>query len=286
MKYDLKGKVAVITGAGSGIGRAVARLLATGGCRLALADINETGLRETGSLVGGSPLLGNYDVSDRTAVLAFAKQVLDRFGAAHIIVNNAGVSLVQNVADMQYEDFKWLMGINFWGAVHGTTAFLPALLEQKDGVVVNVSSALGLVAMPTQSAYAAAKHAVRGFTESLRLELIGTGVHALCVYPGGVKTNIAKAGRYYNPGSRLPAENRATYINNFDRMAKMPPERAAGIIVRGIERLNPRILVGSDVQALDVMQRIMPVATARLMAKLTPKIDERTSSAALKIKNH
>lgn len=279
MKYNLQNKVAVITGAGSGIGRAVARQLSALGCKIAIADVNEEGLRETASLLAEPPLIEVVDVAQRSAVERFSQNVIRRYGTAHIVINNAGVSLVQKVADLRYEDFEWLMGINFWGVVHGTTAFLPTLQKQNDGVIVNVSSVLGLVAMPTQSAYAAAKHAVRGFTDSLRLELAGSGVHAIGVYPGGVKTNIVHTARIYNPGGQA-VESRDQHIRNFDRMAQMPAEKAASIIVNAIEHLKPRVLVGGDARIVDWLQRLMPIKAGVLMGKLNPKVEPEGDSGA------
>jgi NAD(P)-dependent dehydrogenase (short-subunit alcohol dehydrogenase family) len=255
--YALKGKIAVVTGAGSGIGRALAQLLAAKGCTLALADINEAGLKETAALLPTPPLLQKLDVADRAAVYAFAERVKSELGTAHIVINNAGVAVSQTVANLSYEDFEWIMGINFWGVVYGTKAFLPMLQAQNDGVVVNLSSVFGLIAVPTQGSYNAAKFAVRGFTEALRHELAGSGVSAICVHPGGIKTNIAATSRFYVDPSGV--SNRASAAADFARMAKTTPEQAAQTIVSGIENSRARVLIGADARLIDIIQRLMPV---------------------------
>src|SRR5579863_3756284 len=233
--YSLQSKVAVVTGAGSGIGRALAQRLAAKGCKLALADVNEEALEETARGLGGvEPLLRQVDVADRAAVYAFAEAVKSRYGAVHVVINNAGVALSQRLADVHYEDFEWLMGINFWGVVYGTKAFLSTLLAQNEGTVVNISSVFGLVAWPTQGVYNCSKFAVRGFTECLRIELAGTGVKAISVHPGGIRTNIVRNQRFYvdyqggTDASKVEAD--------FERMARTTPEQAAQAIVGAIER--------------------------------------------------
>lgn len=264
--YALQGKVAVVTGAGSGIGRALAQQLAAKGCRLALADINETGLAETAASLAAPPLTQKLDVADRGAVYAFADRVQRELGTAHIVINNAGVAVSQTVADLRYEDFEWLMGINFWGVVHGTKAFLPMMQAQNDGVMVNVSSVFGLIAVPTQSAYNAAKFAVRGFTEALRHELAGSGVKAICVHPGGIKTNIVAGSRHYvgadgNRDAKLAAAE-------FGKLARTTAEQAAAVIIHGIEHGHERVLIGADARMIDRIQRLMPVRYWKLMSAL------------------
>ena len=264
--YSLKGKVAVVTGAGSGIGRALAQLLAAKGCTLALADINEVGLKETAASLPTPPLLQKLDVADCDAVYAFAKRVKNELGTAHVVINNAGVAVSQTVADLSYEDFEWIMGINFWGVVYGTKAFLPMLTAQDDGVIVNLSSVFGIIAVPTQSSYNAAKFAVRGFTESLRHELDGTGVSAISVHPGGIKTNIAATSRFYVDPSGV--SNRESAAAGFAKMAKTTPTQAAQTIVDGIERGSKRVLIGADAKLIDIIQRLMPVNYWKPMSAL------------------
>jgi NAD(P)-dependent dehydrogenase (short-subunit alcohol dehydrogenase family) len=266
----LQGKVAVVTGAGSGIGRALAQLLAAKGCRLALADINAVGLAETAASLPSPPLTQKLDVADRAAVYAFAERVQKEIGTAHIVINNAGVAVSQTVADLSYEDFEWIMGINFWGVVYGTKAFLPMMQAQNDGVIVNISSVFGLIAVPTQSSYNAAKFAVRGFTESLRHELAGSGVSAICVHPGGIKTNIAASSRFYVDPQGLSDAKKAAA--NFQKLAQTTPAQAAQTIVTGIERGNPRILIGGDAKFIDWVQRLMPVNYWKLMQGLMKRM--------------
>ena len=203
---SLKGKVAVITGAGSGIGQATAEALAKQGCELAISDINERGLAETRARCeshGVRVSSARVDVADRAAMYAWADNVVADHGRVNIVINNAGVALGATIEDMSYEDQEWLMGINFWGVVYGTKAFLPHIKKTGDGHVVNISSVFGLIAVPTQSAYNAAKFAVRGFTECLReeMDMEDCGIGVTCVHPGGIKTNIARASRQRLGGS-------------------------------------------------------------------------------------
>jgi len=264
--YSLKDKVAVITGAGSGIGRALAVELAGKRCRLALSDVNAAGLAETAALLPTAPFTQTLDVSDRDAVYAHADAVKREFGTAHVVINNAGVALSQTIEDLAYEDFEWLMGINFWGVVYGTKAFLPMLRAQDDGVIVNLSSIFGIVTLPTQGAYHAAKFAVRGFTETLRQELAGSGVSAICVHPGGIKTNIARAARFYVSATGDTDRDKAS--RDFDKLARTTPEQAAKVIVEAIENGNPRVLIGADARLLDRLQRWLPVAYPKVLAKV------------------
>jgi NADP-dependent 3-hydroxy acid dehydrogenase YdfG len=242
----LKDKVVVITGAGSGIGRALAVDIARRGGLLALSDVNEEGLAGTVDLVkaaGGQVRSDLLDVADREAFRAYVDVVLTHFGRVNVVVNNAGVALNGRVEDLEWDDIDWIIGIDFWGVVHGTKLFLPALIESGDGHVVNISSLFGLVSMPDQSFYNAAKYAVRGFTEALREEMLidrhPVGVTA--VHPGGIKTAVARSARY---SARDDAARTAKFFD--EKLAKMPPERAAEIIVRGILKNQARVLVGLD----------------------------------------
>ncbi|MDD3761960.1 MAG: SDR family NAD(P)-dependent oxidoreductase [Nevskiales bacterium] len=263
--YKLKDKVAVITGAGSGIGRALALQLANKGCRLALSDVNEDGLAETASMLPQTPFTQRLDVADREAVYAHADAVQREFGTAHVVINNAGVALSQTIEDMSYDDFEWLMGINFWGVVYGTKAFLPMLRAQDDGAIVNLSSIFGIITLPTQGAYHAAKFAVRGFTETLRQELAGTGVFAVSIHPGGIKTNIARSARFYV--SPTGDKDREKTNQDFDKLARTTPEQAAAAIIDGIEHKRPRVLIGGDAKLLDKVQRWMPESYPKLVSK-------------------
>jgi len=254
--YGLKDKVAVVTGAGSGIGRALAQLLATKGCRLALADINETSLKETAATLSAEVITQKLDVANREAVYAFAEKVKQHYGTAHVVINNAGVAVSQTVNDLSWEDFEWLMGINFWGVAYGTKAFLPALLAQNEGTIVNISSVFGIIGVPTQSAYNAAKFAVRGFTEALRHELKDTNVRAISVHPGGIRTNIARASRFYK--DPLGNSDHDSMAARFEKLARTTPEKAAETIVRGIEKGSPRVLIGADAVLIDKIQRLLP----------------------------
>jgi len=254
--YPLKDKVAVVTGAGSGIGRALAQLLAQKGCQLALADINEASLKETVVTLSAEVITQKLDVADRSAVYAFADRVKQHYGTAHVVINNAGVAVSQTVNDLSWEDFEWVMGINFWGVAYGTKAFLPMLLAQNEGAIVNVSSVFGIIGVATQGAYNATKFAVRGFTEALRHELKDTKVRAISVHPGCIKTNIARASRFYR--DPLGNSDHAGMAERFDRLARTTPEQAAETIVRGIEKGSPRVLIGADAVLIDRIQRLMP----------------------------
>ena len=263
-------KVAVITGAGSGIGRALACELAAAGAKLALTDINETGLKETAGQLGLDQdrlLTKVFDVSDRQAVYSFADEVIAHFGAAHLVVNNAGVALGATVEEMSYEDFEWLMGINFWGVVYGTKAFLPHLKTAGEGHIVNVSSVFGLIGVPTQSAYNAAKFAVRGFTESLRqeLEIEGGNVSCTTVHPGGIKTNIARNARMGASVEKMTGADADKARRDFEKMFRTTPQEAASTILKGVRGNRRRVLIGADARAIDSMQRLLPTSYQRIL---------------------
>ncbi len=256
-------KVAAITGAGSGMGRTLALALARRHCHLALSDVNEEGLAETARLasaLGVKVTTARVDVAKRDEVYAWADQVVSDHGKCNLIFNNAGVAHSASIEGTSYDDFEWIMGINFWGVVHGTKAFLPHLKASGDGHIINLSSLFGLVAIPSQSTYNATKFAVRGYTESLRqeLELSGAPVSATCVHPGGIRTNIAKAARVDESLKDLGVTNLERSRKGFEKMLGMPPEKAAEIILKGVQRNARRVLVGRDAQALDVLQRILP----------------------------
>jgi NADP-dependent 3-hydroxy acid dehydrogenase YdfG len=270
---EFRAKVCVITGAGSGIGRALALDLASRGGRLAISDIDLEAVRQTASqcaIHGAEVETFELDVSSREAVFAHADAVRERFGAVNLVINNAGVAVSKDVLDMPIEDIEWLMGINFWGVVYGTKAFLPLLIESGDGHLVNLSSVFGMIAVPSQSAYNAAKFAVRGFTEALREEMLVSGapVKVSCVHPGGVKTNIARS-------ARTDREDHDELAASFERIAFLTPERAAAIILSGVRRGSPRILVGRDARALDLMQRAMGASYQRVVARASARLNPR-----------
>lgn len=257
---NFDGKVAAITGAGSGIGRALAVELAKRGASLALSDVDEVGLAETVSLCEGygvkvSSLV--LDVSDRDAMFEWADQVVDEHGKVNLIFNNAGVALGAVVESMSIEDFEWLMSINFWGVVHGTQAFLPHLKASGDGHVINISSVFGLVSIPTQSAYNAAKFAVRGFTDALRIELEidDCGVSATTIHPGGIKTNIARNARIDEATAALSPEIDDTG-DMFEKIAMTKPSKAAKQILAAVEKNKRRALIGPDAKVFDLVSRL------------------------------
>jgi butyryl-CoA dehydrogenase len=268
-----QGKVAVVTGAASGIGRALALDLASRGAELALSDVDETGLEATvkdAAARGVAVSHARVDVADREAVQAWAERVVADHGRANLVVNNAGVALTATIEETAYEDFEWLMGINFWGVVHGTTAFLPHLIASGDGHVVNVSSVFGIISVPSQSAYNAAKFAVRGYTECLRqeLEMAGHPVSATTVHPGGIKTNIARSARMQEVEGGATRDEMA---DQFERMARTTPERAARVILEGVLRNRRRVLIGADARIIDWMQRLFPTGYQRVLTAVAKR---------------
>ena len=251
------GRVAAITGAGSGIGRALAVDLAGRGTHLALSDINEVTLAETVALCEGRGVKvtsQRLDVADRDAVFAWADQVVADHGRVNLVFNNAGVALGATIEAVSYEDFEWLMSINFWGVVHGTKAFLPHLKASGEGHIVNTSSVFGLLAIPSQSAYNAAKFAVRGFTDALRMELEmePCGVSCTTIHPGGVKTNIVRNARWDESAGEGVDDAR----DNFDKYAMTTPEKAARQILAAVERDRRRALIGPDAKVFDALSRL------------------------------
>ncbi|MCW2494818.1 SDR family NAD(P)-dependent oxidoreductase [Jatrophihabitans sp.] len=263
---SISGKVAVVTGAGSGIGRALAYDLARRGAKLAISDVDLAGLSETAKharVIGAEVHEQFLDVTDRPAVLEYADTVAKHYGVVNIVVNNAGIAFSGDIEEMTFEQIERVMDVDFWGVVNGTKAFLPYLIASGEGHVVNISSLFGLLAMPSQSAYNAAKFAVRGFTEALREEMIVSGhpVEVTCVHPGGIKTAIARnagavAGRDAAAGAAL-----------FDKkLAKTTPEAAAKTILRSVIGNRPRSVVGLDAKALDLVVRLIGPRYQRLVA--------------------
>lgn len=266
------GKTVAITGAASGIGQALAVELARRGAEVALSDVDAAGLASTVALAEGHgpKVTANVvDVADREAMLAWADQVVADHGKVNVIINNAGVALIAPVAEMSHDDFVWLMDINFWGVVHGTQAFLPHLEASGDGHVVNVSSVFGLQSIPTQSAYNAAKFAVRGFTDALRIELEMNpcGVSATSIHPGGIKTNLVRTARVDESvvATEEPGFDRAS---EFDKVAMTTPERAARKILSAVEKDRRRALVGPDAVLFDAVSRLPAGLSQRLAATL------------------
>ena len=258
--------MAVVTGAGSGIGRALARKLAAAGSALALADINEVSLRETAaSLPQNHKVITMHvvDVAREDAVRSFADDVAARHARVSLLINNAGVALLGTFEEISIDDFRWLIDVNFWGAVYGVKYFLPILKRQPRAHIVNLSSVFGLVAPVGQSAYSASKFAVRGFTEALRHELEGTSVSVSCVHPGGIHTEIARHARL---GANAPQGLRQDSISRFDRLTPTSPEQAAQRILQGVERREPRILIGRDARQIDVVQRLRPASYWKTLA--------------------
>jgi NAD(P)-dependent dehydrogenase (short-subunit alcohol dehydrogenase family) len=258
----LKDRTAVVTGAAGGIGRAIAVSLARRGCHLALADIDDAALARTAADIGNEVKetirisRHRLDVADRAAVSAFPAQVTAEHGGVDVLVNNAGVALGGTFVELAESDFDWLFGINFRGVVRMTRAFLPLLHKSEEARLVNISSLFGLIAPPGQTAYAASKFAVRGFSESLRHELSGTRIGVTVVHPGGIATSIAKSARL--PDS-LTADEVAKRRKFFDSFLTMPPDIAGETIVRGVENRRARILVGSDCKFAALVERLMPV---------------------------
>lgn len=277
-------KVAAITGAGSGIGRALALNLARQGCELALSDVNELGLAETVEQVRRFEVKVSHqrvDVADFEAVCQWADQVMIDHGRVNLIFNNAGVAHGGSVEGNALDDYHWIMNINFWGVVHGTKAFLPYLKASGAGHVVNVSSVFGLFAQPGMSAYNATKYAVRGFSESLRqeLDIANCGVSASCVHPGGIRTNIAHNARMNDSLAEVTGQDAGQSRQLFnDLLLRTSPEKAAAAILHGVQRNQRRILIGLDANGVDLMMRGMPslyqrmvVLSMRLAARFAPK---------------
>ena len=262
----LAGRTAVITGAGGGIGRAIAVSLSRRGCHLALSDIDDSGMAETAVLARASGVRvsqHHVDVADRAAVAEFPDIVAAEHAGVDILVNNAGVAVGGTFEQVSAEDFEWLFEINFWGVVRMTRAFLPLLRASGDARVVNLSSLYGLIAPPEQTAYAASKFAVRGFSEALRHELEGSGVGVTVVHPAGVNTSIAEKARI---PAGITEEELARRRERYRKLLRMPPEIAGETIVRGIERRQPRVLVGTDAKVMSLIARILPASYWKLLA--------------------
>jgi NAD(P)-dependent dehydrogenase (short-subunit alcohol dehydrogenase family) len=275
----LRDGVAVVTGAGSGIGRALARQLAMGGSAVALADIDAAGLQQTlEALPEQKASISTHvvDVSDEGAMRAFADNVLTKHGRVTLLLNNAGVALHGYFQEISLDDLRWLMGINFWGVVYGVKYFLPVLKKQPRAHIVNISSVFGMVGPAGQTAYSASKFAVRGFTEALRheLEMEGSTVHVSCVHPGGIRTPIARRARL---GANAPTASRDEAVARFDRLTPTMPDAAAARILEGVERREPRILIGRDARQIDILQRLRPATYWKTLQKRVKEPPRKSS---------
>src|ERR1700752_1199874 len=263
---SFEGKVAVITGAGSGIGRALALNLAAKGAKLALSDIDIEGLAETvrrAEALGAQVKSDRLNVAEREAVLAYADAVVAHFGEVHQGYNNAGIAYNGDVEKSEFKDIERIIDVDFWGVVNGTKAFLPHVIASGDGHVVNISSLFGLISVPGQSAYNAAKFAVRGFTESLRQEMLVAKhpVKVTCVHPGGIKTAVARNATVADD------QDAQSFAEFFDKhMALHTPEMAAETIVNAVSKGRARVVVGWEAKALDVLARVIGPAYQRIIA--------------------
>lgn len=272
----LTDKVAIVTGAGSGIGRALALQLADRHCHLALADIDAAGLAETRSMLQNSGVrvsLHVLDVSDRPAVRAMPEQVLQIHGQVDLLFNNAGVALGGNFLQLREEDFDWLLDINFHGLVSMTRVFLPLLLERPEARIINISSIFGIIAPPGQTAYAASKFAVRGFSHALRHELANSSVGVTVVHPGGVATAIARNARVSESGTR---EEQAARVALQEKLLRMPPQRAAAMIIRGVEKKQVRIFIGTDARLMAWLEWLSPLSYWQFIRKIASSIEKAT----------
>lgn len=267
---EIKGAVAVVTGTASGIGRALAVDLAKLGAQLALADVNAAGLVETRALLGNAKARTyNVDVSKASAVEDFAQAVQRDFGRAQLLINNAGVALMGKLAEVSLEDMQWLIDINFWGVVHGCKFFAPLLQRESDAHIVNLSSIFGLIGPPGQTAYAASKFAVHGFSQSLREELRATSsIKVTSVHPAGIATPIAQSAR---AGSGVTPVARQEAEEYFKKVATTTPEEASRVIIKGILGNKNRVLIGADAYRIDRIQRLFPARASAMFASFLEK---------------
>ena len=270
-RYNFNDSVAVVTGAGSGIGRALALELANRGANVALSDINEDGLKKTADMIGDKVKVraDRLDVTSREAMFAYAKDIQDEFGKVNLVFNNAGSALNGRFDETGLDDFDWQMNVNFGGVLNGTKAFLPILEEAEWGHITNISSIFGIIAAPGNSAYNASKFAVRGMTECLRIELKQSGSTVSCstVNPGGVKTNVVRNARSAKGNTFMGGKTHDEMIENFEALAKTTPEKAAEIILNGTAKNKMRILVGTDAKIIDKIQRLFPTAYFPVLQK-------------------
>jgi short-subunit dehydrogenase len=270
----LNDKVAVITGASSGIGRALAFGLAEKGCHIAISDVDQAGLDETARRITDKNVRVTthiVDVANRDQVYQHAKDVAQAHGRVNIIINNAGVGLGDSLEEIEYADFEWIFGINFWGVVYGTKAFLPYLKKTAEGHIVNISSINGIIPNPYNGPYCATKFAVKGFTECLSQELHGTSIGVTVVHPGGIKTNIARHAKMVHlPGKEFDPEKAIRLYE--EKLFKTTAEEAARVIISGIERNKERVMIGSDAKIIDWMVRLFPVFSKNFIGRMTYRL--------------
>lgn len=265
-------KVAAITGAGSGIGRALALNLAQQGCKLALSDINAKALNETLEALSRYGVKVTHqvvDVASKTDVYAWSEQVVTDHGQVNLVFNNAGVALSGTVDALSLEDYEWIMGINFWGVVYGSKAFLPHLEQSGEGHIINISSVFGLTSQPFMSGYNASKFAVRGFSESLRqdLEISGSKVSCTCVHPGGIRTNIAKSARVSSSIEKITGASNEETLADYEKLFIHTADSAAAVILKGVRANKRRVLIGADARLFDWAARIAPSGYQKLFTK-------------------
>jgi len=271
---NLNNKVAAITGAGSGIGQALALNLANQGCHLAISDINQDGLDETLALLKSTQVKvtsQTLDVSDKEAVYAWADQVVADHDKVNLIINNAGVAQSGTVMSNSLEDYEWIININLWGVIYGTKAFLPHLEKSGEGHIVNISSIFGLTSQPFMSSYNATKFAVRGFTESLRqdLEITNSCVSCTCIHPGGIKTNIAKTARMDKSVNEVTGATHEEAVSDFEKLFINTPEKAARVIVNAVKKNKRRALIGPEARFFDWIVRLFPTGYQWVFTKAT-----------------
>ena len=267
----LEGKVAVVTGAGSGIGRETALALGNKGCRLALCDVNQDALDELAGELGAAGVhvtTQRVDVADRQQMEAFAVNVVKTHGAAHVLVNNAGVSVIASFEDQSLEDFEWVVGVNLWGVIHGCKYFVPHLKAAGGGHIVNLSSVFGIIAPPLQTSYVATKFAIRGFSESLRAELADHNIGVTSVHPGTIQTNIVRDARLVTTSEAV----RENTQRLFDRLGTSPDVVAARV-VKAIEYNSPRVLITTESRVADALKRFMPATTDGIVARVFKRIN-------------
>jgi NAD(P)-dependent dehydrogenase (short-subunit alcohol dehydrogenase family) len=270
---EFRDKVVVVTGAASGIGRALAIRLGREGAALVLWDVDETGVKETEALVDGSPrvMTALVDVADRTAVETFARRAIEEMGHVDAIINNAGVTASATIEEISYEDFDWILGINLHGVIHGVKSFLPHLRTRPEAHIVNISSINAFLPFPGNGPYNISKYAVQGLSETLMQELLGTKVSVTCVHPGGIKTNIARNARHATPAD----------AEHFDRAARTSADEAARIILRAMQRRKRRLFIGIDSKLMQLVKRLLPMTAVAVVGRIGQRERARREASEL-----